>query len=208
MMARLLIASDVRLFSDGITGILASRDDCEIVGVAASMDAAVSSLAHTSPDVVLLDQAMVSSLETLQAIRRLRPEMRVVVLGVPAQEDTLLSWAENGMSGFVPRDASIDDLIATIASVIRGEFRCNPRTAATLLRRLAWRATASVSATERSPLTARETEIVGLIDQGLTNKEIAQQLGIEVATVKNHVHNVLEKLRVRRRAEAAARLRA
>jgi DNA-binding NarL/FixJ family response regulator len=206
-MVRLLIASDVRLFSDGIAGILAARDDCEIVGVAASMDAALSALSAVLPDVILLDQAMASSLETLQAIRRLRPEMRVVVLGVPAQEDTLLTWAENGMSGFVPRDASIDDLIATIGSAIRGEFRCNPRTAATLLRRLAWRATASAPA-ERSPLTARETEIVGLIDQGLSNKEIAQQLGIEVATVKNHVHNVLEKLRVRRRAEAAARLRA
>jgi DNA-binding NarL/FixJ family response regulator len=206
-MVRLLIACDVRLFSDGISRILASRDDCEIVGVAASMDAVCSALSTTSPDVVLLDQAMASSLETLQVIRRLRPEMRVVVLGVPAQEDTLLAWAENGMSGFVPRDASIDDLIATIASAIRGEFRCNPRTAATLLRRLAWRATASTAASERSPLTARETEIVGLIDQGLSNKEIAQHLGIEVATVKNHVHNVLEKLRVRRRAEAAARLR-
>jgi DNA-binding NarL/FixJ family response regulator len=98
-------------------------------------------------------------------------------------------------------------LIATLASVVRDEMACSPRIAAALLRRVA------SLAVERSPwpsgarLTARELEVLGLIDEGLSNKQIAGRLCIELATVKNHVHNILEKLQVGRRSEAALQVR-
>jgi len=107
----------------------------------------------------------------------------------------------------VPRDGTLADLRAVIESVARGEVVCSPRIAASLLRRIA------DLAAEREPpppelrLTSREIEIVELIDQGLSNKEIAQRLSIALPTVKNHVHSILDKLHVHRRAEAAARLR-
>jgi DNA-binding NarL/FixJ family response regulator len=88
---------------------------------------------------------------------------------------------------------------------VRGELHCSPLFAGTIARRLAWRA-AAVRDVPNNLLTGRESEIVRLITQGRSNKEIATTLGIEVATVKNHVHNVLEKLQVRRRAEVAARI--
>jgi DNA-binding NarL/FixJ family response regulator len=157
--------------------------------------------------VVLLDQTMSDGLDQVRRLQRVSSRPKVIALGMPDQEEMLLEWAEAGVSGFVPRDASVEDLVSTVESAVRGEFHCTAKLAGTLLRRLACRPSAASiwGASER--LTPRESEIVGLIDGGLSNKEIAVRLGIEVATVKNHVHNLLEKLRVRRRGEAAARLR-
>jgi len=107
----------------------------------------------------------------------------------------------------VPRAASVEDLVAALESVGRGELLCSAQTAAALLRRVAALAAGrSAPAQPLSNLTRREREIGGLLEAGLSNKDIAVQLGIEVATVKNHVHNVLEKLQVHRRGQAAARL--
>jgi DNA-binding NarL/FixJ family response regulator len=125
---------------------------------------------------------------------------------MPDSEESVLAFAEAGIAGYVPREGSVQDLVDAVERAVRGELQCSPQLAGAIIRRLAWRAAAG-SDFPRGPLTARETEIVRLIDQGLSNKEIAVRLGIEVATVKNHVHNLLEKLRVRRRAEAAAHIR-
>jgi DNA-binding NarL/FixJ family response regulator len=104
----------------------------------------------------------------------------------------------------VPREAPLDDLIEILRGIARGEVRYSRSITAALLHRLAGAASAP---TGRMTLTPRETEIVRLIDDGLSNREIARRLAIEPATVKNHVHNLLEKLHVSRRGEAAARLR-
>ena len=106
----------------------------------------------------------------------------------------------------MPREGSLQDLLEGIRQVTRGEAHDSPQLVTVLLRRFAARRAPREPVLER--LTARELEIVELIDQGLTNKEIAAQLYIELATVKNHVHNILEKLHVRRRTEAAAWVRA
>jgi two-component system nitrate/nitrite response regulator NarL len=119
----------------------------------------------------------------------------------------VLGCAEAGVAGYVPREASLEDLVETIGCASRGELRCSPQLGVTLLRQLALRAAGVDDAASRAPLTSREVEIVRLIEHGLSNKEIATRLGIQVATVKNHVHNLLEKLRIHRRAEAADRLR-
>jgi two-component system, NarL family, nitrate/nitrite response regulator NarL len=204
---RILIGCDVRLYSEGISQFLSGQPGVAIVGVADRSEAVLQQLEQLGPDIVLLDQGLPDSLDTLRQARRLRPDCRVIALGVPEQEEALLAWAEAGVAGLVPRNASVEDLHSTIASAVRGELHCSPSLAGTLLRRLASRADAAKDVGSGLPLTIREAEIVTLIDQGLSNKEIAVKLGIEVPTVKNHVHNLLSKLQVHRRAEAAARLR-
>jgi len=204
---RLLIGSDVRLYSEGLRQFLGTQAGFEVVGTAVHAAAVLAEVRRWDPDVVLLDQALPGSLETLRGIRRISPSCRVVVLGVPDQEEAMLHWAEVGAVGLVPRDASLEDLVETIESAVRGELRCTATPAAKLVQALSSREPPAAGHAPRSPLTARESEIVQLIDEGLSNKEIAVRLGIEVATVKNHVHNLLEKLRVHRRFEAAARLR-
>ncbi len=105
------------------------------------------------------------------------------------------------------REASLEELVEVVESVARGESLLAPRIGALLLRRVAEAAGHKRAPTAAGRLTPRELQVVGLIDEGLSNKQIAARLSIELATVKNHVHSILEKLEVERRAEAAARVR-
>jgi DNA-binding NarL/FixJ family response regulator len=163
-------------------------------------------IANLRPDVVLLD---ITSQLALEVIRRIRDEWlstRIVVLGVDGDEDQIVALAEAGIAGFVPRDGSMGDLINSVECALRDELLCSPRTAARMARRL-WALAGQSGAQRRNrAVTPREAQIVGCIDHGLSNKEIAVQLGIELSTVKNHVHNILEKLAVHRRGQAAAHL--
>jgi DNA-binding NarL/FixJ family response regulator len=202
-----LIGTEVRLYSDGIRQILDGRPGYRVVGVAARSAELLLKVEQRLPDVVLLDQALPGALEALRGIRRLHPAAKVVALGEPGTDELLLSWAEAGVAGFVAREASTDDLLLSVEGSMKGELHCSPKVAGQLLRRLASRAELEPTSPPRLPLTGREAEIFRLVEMGLSNKEIASQLGIEVGTVKNHVHNLLEKLRVRRRSEAIERLR-
>lgn len=178
-----------------------------VVGMAASREAAVVAARALQPDVLLLDLAMTDSRDLVRELQAAGSSVKVVAIGLIEAEGEVLSCVEVGVAGYVPREGSLEDLVAAVESVGRGELLCSPQVAGTLLRRLA------ALSRERAPdpdgprLTLREREIVGLIDRGLSNKDIARQLCIEVATVKNHVHNILEKLSVRRRGEAAAKVR-
>ena len=115
--------------------------------------------------------------------------------------------AEAGVAAFVMGDATAQQLVATMLGCACGEFHCSPRVAAMLVRRVSALAQGVVEDRCDDDLTPRERTIVGLIDDGLSNKEIARRLGIELSTVKNHVHRILEKLHASRRAQAAAHFR-
>jgi two-component system nitrate/nitrite response regulator NarL len=195
-MIRVLVVSDIRLYREGIADALTRSGRCEV----AMTPADDWELAPT--DVVLLDLAHPRARELLAAAG----DSRVVALGVREVEEEVIGWAEAGVAGYVTREATLDELVAVVESVARGEMECSPRIAALLLQRVA-----SVAGTGRTladgRLTPRENEIVGLLDQGLSNKQIARRLSIEPATVKNHVHHILDKLGVARRGEVAAQLR-
>jgi DNA-binding NarL/FixJ family response regulator len=203
--ARVIIVSDVRLFREGLAHSLMRERAIEVAGVYGSADEAISALHETTPDVVLCD---ISQAHGLTAVRRLvaaQPPARIVAFAVAPDESDVVACAEAGIAGYVPRDGTVDDLVRAVEHATRGEALCSPRVAGNAFRRLARLSkTAGPPATGLSP---RELEIVGLIDEGLSNKQIARRLVITVATVKNHVHNILEKLNVRRRTEAAEVLR-
>jgi len=205
-MIRVAIVADTRLYREGLAHVLGRDSRICVVATAAGCEEALASLPAVQPDVILVDMAMHNSGGVVRVVLMRVPPARVVALGVLEDDDDVLGCAEAGVSGYVPREASIDVLVAVIESVDRGEAICSPRVAARLLRRVAALAAGSVGPL-RTHLTGRECEVVRLIDDGLSNKEIARGLGIEVATVKNHVHNILEKLQVHRRGEAAARVR-
>ncbi len=206
-MIRVAIVADTRLYREGLAQVLSRDSRICVAATVARRDEALASLPDLQADVVLVDMAMPESLGALRAIVERVPDGRVIAIGVLEDDDEVLSCAEVGAAGYVPREASLDDLVTVIESVARGEAICSPRVTASLLRRVAALAAGNGGGLPRAQLTSREREIVGLIDRGLSNKEIARDLGIEVATVKNHVHNILEKLQVHRRGEAAARVR-
>jgi two-component system, NarL family, nitrate/nitrite response regulator NarL len=206
-MIRLFILADIRIYRDGLAEILARRGGIKVVGTAADLGSALAAISATRPEIALVDVAMPDGIAAVRSVLRAAPEVKVVALAVPDAEVNVIACAEAGVSGYVTRDESLDDVVEALESVTRGEMLCSPRMAATLLRRVTALA-AGETGGARSRLTARELEIVELIDQGLSNKEIASRLFIELATVKNHVHNILEKLQVQRRSDAAAHLRA
>ncbi len=200
-MIRLLVASDVRLYREGLVGILGGTGACEIVGTAADRSSTLERGTSLEPDVALVDLTMAESQQTVRALAG--AGVPVVVFGIREREDEIIEYAEAGVAGYVTRDSSLAELIDVVESVARGETLLSPRIAALLLRRVKTAARPGPAAR----LTPREAEIVRLIDDGLSNKQIARRLTIELPTVKNHVHSILEKLEVKRRAEAAARVR-
>ena len=195
-----IVAAEIRLYRDGLADALKRAEGIEVAAVAADANGARAAAEILQPDVVLLDISMGSAFAALRALGESVPSARVVVLGVSS--DDILPCAEAGMAGFVTPDQSIDELVSTLRQVADGELPCSPKAAALLLRRV--QALACAHPVTDATLTSREHEIVTLIGEGLSNKQIAARLSIQIATVKNHVHNILEKLHVSRRSEAAA----
>src|SRR4051812_36379622 len=177
-MLSVLIISEVRLYREGLAELLARADSLQVIATAADTLDGLNRAYELVPTVVVLDHAVPESLSFARLLTQVHPEIQVVALGVPEDDEAVLAYAEAGISGYVARDGSVEDVVAAIEGAVRGELRCSPRFAGTILRRLAWRAAAGGDVAPRGSLTSRETEIVHLIDQGLSNKQIAVQLGI------------------------------
>ena len=201
-MTRVLVIVGVRLYRDGLTRLLGSQDGLHVVGAAADGRAAADALATLNPDVALIDMNIEDAEPFLDAVHRHPLRVPLVALGLSDSEDDLLACAERGAAGFVTAEASLEELTVAILHAAKGELLCSPRLAGTLLRRVGALATGR-KPDAPIPLTRREREVAALMREDLSNKEIASRLRIEVATVKNHVHNVFDKLRVHRRQDAA-----
>ncbi len=203
------IVAGVRLYRQGLASALDADARFRIVGTAGSPGDGMAQMTQLDPRpaVALLDIGIGPGLASARQLRATLPEVRLVALAVDDTDESVVAWAEAGVAGFVTTETSLDGLIATVETVARGGARCSPRATAALVRRLAVLADGRRPGARSDQLTQREREIVALIDQGLSNKEIARELQIELATVKNHVHSVLEKLQVKRRGAAAAAMR-
>jgi two-component system nitrate/nitrite response regulator NarL len=204
---RALVVSDVRLYREALAWRLSQPGRVKVVGTAQDAAIALEQLSALAPDVVVVDRAMPDALSTAKSIAELSCA-KVVAFAIADMDQAVIECAEAGLAGYVTRDGSVEDLVDAVERAMRGEVLCSPRVAATLFRRLAaLSAAAPATAPRETELTQREREIGLLIERGLSNKEIARHLSIGTATVKNHVHHILEKLDVRRRGEAAASLR-
>jgi two-component system, NarL family, nitrate/nitrite response regulator NarL len=201
---RVLVASDLRLYREGLVAPLAADEHIDVVATAAAVPAVLALATEHRPDVVLLATEMEGALDAVGELTA--AGARVLALAVRDGDDDVVAYAEAGVAGYVTRDAALEDVVGAVRTAARGEAPCSPRLVASLLRRLAANAAAPPPA-RHSPLTYREREIVSLIEEGLSNKQIAARLSIGLSTVKNHVHHILEKLQVERRADAAAAVR-
>jgi two-component system, NarL family, nitrate/nitrite response regulator NarL len=206
--ARVLIVADIRLYREGLASMLDRQPGLAVVATATDGQGALRAAREASADVVLVDLGMADSTAVVRRLSDGVPRTAVVVLTVPETERAVIDCAEAGVAGYVTRSGSLTDVVAAVRSAARGEAVCSPRMARMLLRRLRTLDREPNGDGSEAFLTARELEIVDLIDEGLSNKEIAQRLVIEVPTVKNHVHHILEKLQVHRRSQAAAQVRA
>ena len=203
-MITLVVIAPVRLYREGLAALFHGRNGFNVTATAIARDDGLEYVQRSRPNVVLVALGPGAGAPLVRAIVATAPESRVVMLGISDDDPEVLPLAEAGVAGYVTTEASGDEIVNVVESVARGEMPCSPRLAATLLQRVATLAQEQRPSSPLSSLTARERQIVDLLCDGRSNKEIASELHIEVATVKNHVHNILEKLNVTRRTEVAA----
>lgn len=206
---QLLIVSAVRFYREGLASLLGGSPGIAACRGARDAAEAWAGVQAQRPDVVLVDAGLAGARGLVECSARLSG-VRVIVMAVGEAEEDLVDWAVSGVAGFVGRESSVEELVEAVTAAARGQLHCSPTIAASLLRHLATLAIAVRGARRETPavrLTEREHEVVVLISGGLSNKGIARRLGIEVATAKNHVHNILRKLQVEDRDGAAAWLR-
>jgi DNA-binding NarL/FixJ family response regulator len=201
-MIRVLIVTHVRLYRDGLVQAIGEDARFVVAGTARTPFEAVESVQRSRADIALIDAMTVDLDSAVPALRAVVPDLRVLALAVPETEGDVVACAEAGASAIVTSDTPLPAMLQTMESVERGELLCTPRVAASLLHRVQSLSRYGEVAPAQH-LTYREREVLQLIDQGFSNKEIAGALFIELGTVKNHVHNILNKLKVARRSEAA-----
>lgn len=215
-MIKVIVFSDIKIYCDGLSKILASTDPIEVIAAENNLDDAIIKIKQDSPDVILLDMTMADSCQIAEKVMRLFPEAKIVALAIPENEENIVECAQVGIAGYVAREASLDELIATVIGAKQGEFCCPPKIAAHIFNKIHQLASGARDKylPESRPnsgellkgLTRREREIINLMACGLSNKLISRDLSIEVSTVKNHVHNILVKLDVNSRTRAISLL--
>jgi two-component system nitrate/nitrite response regulator NarL len=198
------VVEPVRAYRDALVSALSARG-LEVVGSGARISDV--DVVTSSPRVVVIGAAALGSSDELDAIHDVDGSTKVVALGIEEQDEDVVACAEAGVAGFVSSENSIDELIEGLACVDLGEAALSPHVGTILLRRVASVSKANQHDAHVIRLTLRERQVAELIDAGMSNKEIATQLCISMATVKNHVHNIFEKLEIRRRSEVPEAIR-
>ena len=199
-MAQALIISEIRFLCEGLAEILGRVQGIHVCGQVATLAKALAHVATNSPDIILLDAAFPGGTSAVAPLAAASPAALIIALALAETEAAVVSWAEAGVAGYIPNTASAAEVVAMIEQISRGEQPCPSRVAGSLLRRIA--TGRPIPAQPVIPvLTRRETQILRLIGDGLSNKDIARRLGITLGTTKSHVHNVLGKLSFQRRSQ-------
>lgn len=199
---RVLIVDDHAVVRQGLRAFLQTQDDVEIAGEAADGDEAIRQVRELVPDVVLMDLVM-PKLDGIAAIREMRalsPSTKVLVLTSFADDDKVFAAVKAGAAGYLLKDVRPQELGDAIRTVYRGEALLHPTVAAKLMQELAQSGRRQASP---DSLTDRELDVLRLIARGMSNKEIALELGVAEKTVKTHVSNILQKLHLADRTQAA-----
>ncbi|MER6528251.1 response regulator transcription factor [Streptomyces sp. NPDC001508] len=202
--ARVVVVDDQTVVREGIVMLLGLLPGIEVVGAAGDGEQAVKLVAELAPDVVLMDLRM-PRCDGVEATRRIRaeyPGTQVVVLTTFADDDSLFPALRAGARGYLTKDAGGDEIVRAVESVLSGDAGLSPSVQRRLLERLSQPEPQPTRIEPPDGLTARETEVLVLIAEGLSNQEIARRLHVSTATVKTHINNLFAKTGVKDRAQA------
>jgi two-component system, NarL family, response regulator DevR len=205
------LLAESRLVRDLFARVVASKTDIHVVGAAPPSLQGLPEIIAANPDVMLCDSlaTVLSTGELMLEVRRNLPAVSIVMFGMDADHEKFLTAIYHGVTGYVLKDASAADVASAIRAVAKGESVCPPTLCRVLFDHVAssqsWRPGAQVR--QNLGLTRREQQLVQLVSEGLTNKEIASQLDLSEQTVKNHVRRMLRKVGAKHRLEAIERWR-
>jgi DNA-binding NarL/FixJ family response regulator len=200
---RVLIVDDHAVVRQGLITFLELQDEIEIVGEACNGKEACQLINQLKPDVVLMDLVMpvMDGLTAIKEIKKLRPETEVIALTSFADDDKVFTAIRSGATGYLLKDVSPNDLVKAVLAADRGEVQLHPEVAKKLMNEVA--APRKEAAVQAEELTEREKEVLALLGQGMSNKEIAREISVSEKTVKAHVSSVLNKLNLPGRTHAA-----
>ena len=204
----LVLIDDNRLLREGLAALIHEQPGFTVLAASAEVGEALETVRDAKPDVVLLDFGLEDhdSLSLTATVHGEVPTARVIVMGLLPQQEDVANYVRAGASGFIMKDATFEDFFATIRAVAGGAEVLPPALTNTLFSQIARNIAGGGKGQplDLVRLTAREREVIALLGEGLSNKEIAVRLNVAIHTVKSHVHNVLEKLSLRSRLEVAA----
>lgn len=204
MTTRILVVDDHELFREGVVSTLEPEPDFEVVGQAATAEAAMDAALRLRPDLILLDLYMPGrhGLSVLPLLRDALPDARVVMLTVSEDPDAVTQALRDGAIGYLVKGIRADAFLEALRGIAAGESYVSPSVAGHILRSVHWKHAENA---DLDALTVREREVLRLIAKGLTNRDIADSLVITERTVKRHVTGILSKMNLRNRTEAALR---
>jgi len=201
---RIVLVDDHPLFREGVAMTLASEPDIEVLGQGVSADDALRLVKKFLPDIVLLDISMPGGgIEAARKIAVSCPVVKIVMLTVSEQDDVVVTALQAGARGYILKGVGGEELVSIVRAVNRGESYVSPDLAARLLVEMQSGNSNGSAPDLFSALTAREEQILKLVSRGFSNKEIGRELGLQEKTVKHYMTNILQKLQVRNRVEAA-----
>lgn len=204
-MVRLILVAHSRLYRESLQRCIVGHPNLVLMSASGDASDLAKLVRQYRPHVAVIDFALPGALENVDALPITVAESpRVLMLSIPDDRSSVIACARAGAIGILSRDAPLAELASAIASAARGEFAGSPRVCGWLMSELRHARSSAPPSPSPDDLTGREAETLQLIARGLSNREIADQLGIEVSTVKNHVHQILKKMKVRRRGEAVA----
>jgi DNA-binding NarL/FixJ family response regulator len=205
---RALLVDDHHLFREGLANILSSQSDFEVVGEASDGVEALIKVRQLKPDLILMDVTMpvCDGLEATQRIKYEFPDVTIVMLTVSDDNEQLFEAIRNGAQGYLLKSIKSREMLSLLRGAVRGEAAITPTLGGRMLEEFRRVSKRSVDYPQEAPatLSARETEVLSLVAEGASNKEIAQQLQVSIHTVKSHMRKILAKLHMDRRQEAVS----
>jgi DNA-binding NarL/FixJ family response regulator len=204
---RLLLIDDNRLLRDGIAAMLKGHKDIKVVAASGNGENSILKIHRLKPNVILLDLGLrnQSSLHVVEIVKKEFPQAKVIVMDLAPAQGDILQFVKAGASGFILKDATLDDFLTTIRSVAEGGKVLPAILSESLFTQIIEHAVngGRANLNKAIQMTKREREVISLISDGLSNKEIGQRLHIATYTIKSHIHNIMEKLALHTRLEVA-----
>ena len=208
-MTRVLIVDDHPVFRDGLAGLLATLPEVEVAGTAGTAEEALAVLSETMPDVVLMDINLpgASGVEATRRASQIAPATAVLVISMVDDDDSVFAALAAGARGYVLKGASAGEITAALRTVAAGGAVFGAGIASRMLARMPAQLSGAKQLSQPDDLTAREREVLDLLAEGASNRQIARSLGLSLKTVQNHVSRILDKLQAADRTQAVLRLR-